>query len=100
MKAIALRPPRGSPLTLLRAATHLLPLLALVATSTGAQIFKCTDSSGNITYQNGPCPKSGTSDRVDILDNSWTADRVEKDAEWRRNAAAHRIVAGMPLRWV
>ena len=73
---------------------------ALVAAPAAAQILKCTDGSGNVTYQNEPCPKNEKSGRVDIFDNSWTADRAEKEAEWRRNAALHRVVAGMPLRWV
>ena len=83
----------------LRAAVRLL-LLALVAAPAAAQIFKCTDPSGNITYQNEACPKNTKAGRVDIFDNSWTADRAEKDAEWSRNATLHRVVAGMPLRWV
>ena len=73
---------------------------ALVAAPAAAQILKCIDGSGNVTYQNEPCPKNEKSGRVDIFDNSWTADRAEKEAEWRRNAALHRVVAGMPLRWV
>jgi hypothetical protein len=73
---------------------------ALVAAPAAAQILKCTDGSGNVTYQNEPCPKNVKAGHVDIFDNSWTADRAEKEAEWRRNAAAHRVVTGMPLRWV
>jgi hypothetical protein len=81
-------------------AARLLFLVGLIATPVGAQIVKCTDSSGNIVYQNSACPKNTRADRVDIFDNSWTADRVEKDAAWQRHAAEHRVVAGMPLRWV
>jgi uncharacterized protein DUF4124 len=75
-------------------------LPAMAAAPPGAQIFKCTDASGNVTYQNEPCPKNVKAGRVDIFDNSWTTDRVEKEAEWRRNAAEHRVVAGMPVHWV
>jgi hypothetical protein len=85
---------------LLRAAARLLPLVGLASTTAAAQIFKCTDGVANVTYQNEPCPRNATAGRVDIFDNSWTADRAEKDAEWRRNAALHRAVTGMPLRWV
>ena len=74
--------------------------MALAAAPAAAQILKCTDDSGNVTYQNEPCPKNVKAGRVDIFDNSWTADRVEKEAEWRRNAAQHRVATGMPLRWV
>ncbi|TMG82070.1 MAG: DUF4124 domain-containing protein, partial [Betaproteobacteria bacterium] len=75
-------------------------LVALVAAPAAAQILKCTDGSGNVTYQNEPCPKNVKAGHVDIFDNSWTADRAEREAEWRRNASLHRVVTGMPLRWV
>ena len=71
-----------------------------IAAPAAAQIFKCIDASGNVTYQNEACAKNLKAGRVDIFDNSWTADRAEKDAEWRRNAASHRVVTGMPQRWV
>jgi len=75
-------------------------LCAALADQASAQIYKCTDASGNVTYQNDACPKNMKAGRVDIFDNSWTADRAEKEAEWRRNAASRRVVTGMPLRWV
>jgi len=75
-----------------------LPSLALAAGE--PQIFKCTDGSGNITYQNEPCPKDSKSGRIEIFDNRWTATREEREAEWRRNAADHRLLTGMPARWV
>ncbi len=75
--------------------------LLLVAAPAGAQIYKCTDAAGNILYQNDvACPKNTKAGQVEIFDNSWTADRAEKDAAWQRQAAEHRIVAGMPVRWV
>jgi hypothetical protein len=75
-------------------------LCIALATPASAQIFKCTDASGNVTYQNEACAKNLKAGRVDIFDNSWTADRAEKEAEWRRNAASRRVVTGMPQRWV
>ena len=84
-------------------AAFLMPILvmpALAAAPAAEQIFKCTDGSGNVTYQNEPCPKNAKAGRVEIFDNSWTADRVEREAEWRRNAVAHRVTTGMPVRWV
>ncbi|HEX9278976.1 MAG TPA: DUF4124 domain-containing protein [Casimicrobiaceae bacterium] len=86
--------------SILWTAAGLAALVALVSAPVAAQILKCTDGSGNVTYQNEPCPKNVKAGRVDIFDNSWTADRAEKEAEWRRNAAQHRVVTGMPLRWV
>jgi hypothetical protein len=64
------------------------------------EIYKCTDRSGNITYQNEKCPTGSQAGRVDIFDNNWTANRAEKDAQWQRSAADHRVVTGMPARWV
>jgi len=87
------------PAPLLRAASRFVLCFAFAAPAS-AQIFKCTDASGNVTYQNEACPKNMKAGRVDIFDNSWTADRAEKEAEWRRNAASRRVVTGMPLRWV
>src|SRR5208283_964980 len=85
---------------LLKLMRRVLPLLALAALPAAAQIFKCTDTMGNVVYQNAQCPKNTKAGRVEIFDNSWTADRAEKDAAWQRQAAEHRIVAGMPVRWV
>jgi hypothetical protein len=84
----------------LKAAVPLLLLAALGASPVAGQIFKCTDSPGNVVYQNVPCPKNTTAAKVEIFDNSWTADRAEKDAAWQRHAAAHEVMAGMPVRWV
>lgn len=75
-----------------------LPLAGSAADS--AQIFKCTDASGNVTYQNEPCPKASKSGRIELFDNRWTATKEEREAEWRRNASERRVVAGMPARWV
>jgi hypothetical protein len=85
---------------LLQVVRLVLPLLTLAAIPAGAQIFKCTDTMGNVVYQNAPCPKDTKAGKVEIFDNSWTADRAEKDAAWQRHAMAHEVVAGMPLRWV
>ncbi len=85
---------------LLKGVVPLLLLVTLGASPVAAQIFKCTDSPGNVVYQNVPCPKNTTAAKVEIFDNSWTADRAEKDAAWQRHAAAHEVMAGMPVRWV
>ncbi len=89
---------------MLRAALFLGPVLALPALAAAAettpQIFKCTDGSGNVTYQNEPCPKNAKAGRIEIFDNRWTANKDEREAEWRRSAGEHRLVTGMPARWV
>jgi hypothetical protein len=75
-----------------------LPMAASAADS--AQIFKCTDATGNVTYQNEPCPKASKSGRIELFDNRWTATKEEREAEWRRNASERRVATGMPARWV
>jgi hypothetical protein len=97
------RKPDAAPAPILRYAAFLMLILAtpaLAVAPAAEQIFKCTDGSGNVTYQNEPCPKNVKAGRVEIFDNSWTADRVEREAEWRRNAVAHRVTIGMPVRLV
>ena len=83
-------PPLAADLQTLAALAPVLALPALAAAPDPGQIFKCTDGSGNVTYQNEPCPKNVKAGKVDIFENSWTSDRVEKEAEWRRNAIEHR----------
>jgi len=100
MAANPLPQPGSRVAPLLHLAACVLSLVALVAIPAGAQIFKCSDNAGNVVYQNETCPKNTKATRVDIFDNSWTADRTEKDAAWQRQATAHRVVAGMPLHWV
>ena len=53
-----------------------------------------------MTYTNEKCPTGSKAGKVEIFDNNWTASRGEKDAEWQRNAAEHRVLTGMPARWV
>jgi len=94
--------PRKIAAPLARAGT-ILASLALSASSLAAtttEIYKCTDRSGNVTYQNEKCPTGSQAGRVDIFDNNWTASRAEKNAEWQRNAADRRVVTGMPAHWV
>jgi len=74
--------------------------VAASAADNNAQIFKCTDASGNVTYQNEPCPKASKSGRIELFDNRWTATKEEREAEWRRNASERRVVTGMPAKWV
>jgi hypothetical protein len=100
MAANPLPQPGSRAAPLLHLAARVLSLVALVAIPAGAQIVKCSDNSGNVVYQNETCPKNTKGTRVDIFDNSWTADRTEKDAAWQRQATAHRVVAGMPQHWV
>jgi len=73
---------------------------ALLGSPAAAEIFKCTDQTGNVTYQNEKCPAGTKAGKVDIFDNNWTASRSERDAEWQRNASQHRVLTGMPARWV
>jgi hypothetical protein len=82
------------------ATSAIVGLFAMASLPAAAEIFKCTDPSGNVTYQNEKCPAGTKAGRVEIFDNNWTASRSEKEAEWQRNAAEHRVLTGMPARWV
>src|ERR1700739_1446294 len=83
-----------------RALLLLAAVPALLASTAAAEIFKCSDQAGNVTYQNEKCPSGTRAGKVDIFATTGTASRSEKDAEWQRNALQRRVVTGMPARWV
>ena len=62
MAANPLPQPGSRAAPLLHVAACVLSLVALVAIPAGAQIFKCSDNSGNVVYQNEPCPKNTKAD--------------------------------------
>ena len=88
------------------ARTVLLPLalaaFALVtAAPVGAQVFKCVDANGHVTYQQAPCPTSHRGGQLELfLDNGSGRDSPETEARWRQLAAQHEVATGMPKRWL
>jgi len=83
-------------------AAFLMPILvtpALAAAPAAEQIFKCTDGSGTSPIRTSPVRRTRNRPCRDLR-QQLDADRVEREAEWRRNAVAHRVATGMPVRWV
>jgi len=90
---------RCTPLNLLAvlAATTLLGAAAPAA----AQVFKCVDPSGKVTYQQAPCPPAHRGGPLELsLDNGSSRDAPEAEARWRSLAGQHDVATGMPKRWV
>lgn len=73
----------------------LLPAIAL------AQVFKCVDGAGRVTYQETPCSGGAQGGRVELsLDNGTPREAPEVEARWRDAAARREVAQGMPKRWV
>jgi len=67
-------------------------LTILLAHSSYAGVFKCTDSAGHISYQSQPCPKKSSSTNVNIEQSSFaglsTEDRVWVEQKKSKTIAA------------
>jgi hypothetical protein len=78
-----------------------LALLACAAPAALAQVFKCVDGLGRVTYQESPCPGSESGRAVELfLDNGSARDSADVEARWRTAALQHEVLPGMPRRWV
>ena len=76
-------------------------VLLLAAGVAHAQVYKCQDGSGRITYQQEPCAKTERGARVDILpDNGSTRDSAAQEARWTAAAKNGQVLAGMPKKFV
>ena len=66
-----------------------------------AQVYKCVDAGGRVTYQQAPCPSSHRGGQLELfLDNGSGRDSPETEARWRQLAEQHEVATGMPKRWV
>jgi hypothetical protein len=73
----------------------------VVAAPAAAQVFKCVDPNGRVTYQQTPCPASHRGGPLELaLDNGSSRDSPEAEARWRALAEQHDVATGMPKRWV
>jgi len=87
---------RHRPLRLL-----VIALLACAAPGALAQVFKCVDTLGRVTYQESPCPGTDAGRAVELfLDNGSARDSPDVEARWRAAALQHEVLPGMPRRWV
>jgi hypothetical protein len=78
-----------------------LAVAVLAATPAAAQVYKCVDANGRVTYQQAACPASHRGGPVELfLDNGSGRDSPETEARWRQLAAQHDVATGMPKRWV
>lgn len=89
---------------------HMLPrlmpllVLALVPAAATAQVYKCTDVSGHVTYQQAPCAGSQRGAPIELSDpvlgrpGALSSDKAE--ALWHAAAREGRAVVGMPKPFV
>jgi hypothetical protein len=76
-------------------------VLALCASVAQAQVFKCVDASGNVTYQQEPCTGPSRGAPVELrTDNAQSQDAADRDGRWRIAAEQGNVITGMPKRWV
>jgi len=84
-------------------ATRTLIALAL-AMSVGpayAEVYKCTDAAGAVTYQQEPCTAGAKGKPVELkTDNAQSQDPGDRDGRWRIAAEQGQVIPGMPKRWV
>jgi hypothetical protein len=71
------------------------------AAAAHAQIYKCVDAAGRITYQQSPCPSTQTGSRVEVkTDNGSTREVPEEEPAWSVAARTGELSPGMSKRWV
>ncbi len=76
-----------------------LPLAAMLAFSlpASAEIYKCVDSAGRVTYQQTRCPASAKGGRVELfVDNGSSRGAPDEEALWEAAVRDHIVVVGMP----
>lgn len=64
----------------------------------GAQVYKCVDRNGRVTYQQQPCPDAPKEQRLDIFIGNRTeaADTNAGTDPWAEQVGKKIVVAGMP----
>lgn len=91
------RSPGGVPATAVALA------LLVVAGPVAAQVFKCVDRSGHVTYQESPCA-AGQGGPValpePLLTQPGSPSSEKQDAAWRAAAREGRAIVGMPKPFV
>lgn len=73
---------------------------AAAAPGASAQVFKCTDAEGHVTYQQEPCPTHQKGGKVDLLDAVTARESPEREAQWAAAAREGSLRNGMPRAWV
>ena len=69
--------------------------LAIVGSSAAQAVFKCSDTEGNVTFSQTPCPKGDTAAEVDVEFSDWSVDsRACELAGMYSQDAASRMRSG------
>jgi Domain of unknown function (DUF4124) len=71
-------------------------VLLLLAPGAAAEVVKCIDVNGNITYQDVPCTGGQAGRKVELP----KSESIEDTTAWEAAARDARVVKGMPKRWV
>ena len=73
-------------------------IAASVAAPAAAQVYKCIDRAGRVTYQQQPCPDAQTGGPMSsiIVDNSRTQAGDDENADWTEHIKRKQVVQGMP----
>jgi hypothetical protein len=68
--------------------------------SAPAEVYRCTDAGGAVTYQQVPCAGGQQGRTVQIDADQGPGRAADPQAAWSAAAAQHRAVRGMPKSWV
>lgn len=80
---------------------QVLLVAALCAPNALAEVYKCVDAAGRVTYQETRCVGVNRGGPVELLlDNGNARESADTESRWRAAAATHEVVTGMPKRWV
>jgi hypothetical protein len=75
--------------------------MTLVPAVACAEVFKCVDGAGRITYQESACASGERGGAVVLPEQSVEVrESPEVEAAWRAAATRHEVIKGMPKRWV
>lgn len=69
---------------------------ACLAGDAGAEVIRCLDAAGNITYQDVPCEPGQAARSVTLP----PAESRDSASAWEAAARDARVIKGMPKRWV
>jgi hypothetical protein len=67
-------------------------LLSLMGSPVHAQLHRCTDTAGRVTYTDTPCPSTANQRRVSIVDNKLDS-RADRREAARQRAVERRLAA-------
>ncbi len=81
-----------------RSAVMVVAVLAILAPHAAAQVYKCADKAGRVTYQQQPCPEAQKGTRMDLPGMAVPQD--DAGTEWSAKASRREVGIGMPRAYV